>query len=136
VPIDDRRPQAGVGSRRSKKSRSHLKPKEEFVATGPSYSEGKKCTICSTPVANINKSGRCKKHTKSVVRAARKPDQQTPPRSLRSVQKPELDVPAEAQKSFTGMPAFEDVPIGWTVGFLKFLRDQSVAVDGIGATAA
>jgi hypothetical protein len=45
-------------------------------------------------------------------------------------------VPAEAHKSFPGMPAFSEVPIGWAVGFLKFLRDQSVAVDGIGATAA
>jgi hypothetical protein len=61
---------------------------------------------------------------------------QTPPRSLRAVQKPESSVPAEAQKTFTGMPDYADVPIGWTVGFLKFLREQSVAVDGIGATAA
>lgn len=47
---------------------------------------------------------------------------------------PEPPVSAEAPKSFPGMPAFTEVPIGWTVGFLKYLRDQSVAVDGIGAT--
>jgi hypothetical protein len=32
---------------------------------------------------------------------------------------------------FPGMPAFDQVPLGWTVGFLKYLRESSIAVEDV-----
>lgn len=94
---------------------------------------------CSNKLGPHNKSGHCARHGSvmrlRVIRAkAGKKPRQPPPRAQRAPQKPELVVPADPPKVFPGMPAFAEVPIGWVVGFLKFLRDQSVAVDGIGAT--
>jgi hypothetical protein len=120
-------------------------PKEDLV------SEEKKCTKCTKKLRVDNTKGVCAARAACDRRAAaalpkvdRKKWRKVPKApaqrlvAIEPVPDAELrDGAAELQaffrrdEKFPGMPAYPDVPIGWTVGFLKFLRDAKVDVDGI-----